>query len=539
MKRNWFLIAACAAVAVGVIRPASAARSIPIAVPEKDADANRLIRLSMGFSEQVQGDDLVDLGPVRLNKTEAAQFSTLENLRRVNDAELKALAKSEAVISVSFDPNIPKQAVDVWMHGDLGESVRNTIAQVEKSGLSVVVREVPFSKTDYVTARDFFARQSGIDVDPTVDIDGRRRPRANYNEVLIGQLKDFSDRLAKDGVEIDSVGYPERSPHIAIRVDAKRLREASNVLPIRSDGLLVVEASGGRPRQLQAAGPWFPTGPSFDLTGRNVPGSIGRGGKRVGPGLGDDCSSGPVVRDQWGNDYMTTAGHCLRTHSTLSFSGATGTLVARCDTIPAQFGGANQNCLNWLTFGGVDVAFYKVSPGSSATGWFVHQAWPGNATPQTTSYTAQTVGSFDLVGGLHLICEEGASQYKVNLTNGAPPRVRSAASSCGISLGFNSLGLYEVTVYPYQPVCQGDSGAYVRRPNGDGTTSNAGHLSVVMTDATNISDSFVGGGPYCWMRPGDTAPLIIGVNTFWKSHLWLSQHSLNFPQQLFVWAKTW
>ncbi len=176
--------------------------------------------------------------------------------------------------------------------------------------------------------------------------------------------------------------------------------------------------------------------PSAD--GWRHPNSIIRGGKQI-PSLG--CSTGPVVRDQFNVDFVMTAGHCSKPGTSSGPFAVGGGSISRnvtCDTdVPGSIG---TTCPPNTPLG-VDVALMSINAGSTATGWFVHQAWPGDTGIQQTSYTAATDGSFDLTPGLHLICLEGTSPAKFG-TN------ISASSTCGISQGFDSGGFYKLALPP-------------------------------------------------------------------------------------------
>jgi hypothetical protein len=171
----------------------------------------------------------------------------------------------------------------------------------------------------------------------------------------------------------------------------------------------------------------------------------------------------------------------------------------------------------------------------NSTGWFVHQG-PGTAGApfqpwnQGPNYFDNTLGSFDLSYGIPFICVEGASSSKyIGLLS------LTAESACGQAgnvyantewQGGDLAGLYMITLYPGHATCGGDSGSYIRRPNGAGGSWNAGTFS-------GHSGQGLGLGFNCFMSQNG-AWNIGYLTTFWKAHLYVKDQT---GRQ--IWAKTW
>ena len=224
-----------------------------------------------------------------------------------------------------------------------------------------------------------------------------------------------------------------------------------------------------------------------------------------------------------------SAGHCydgteppLSPSSPASVSGASVTIGGSCNVSTAPL------CAPSYTYGGIDASVWTMNSGVSATGWFVHQAPappPFSQAVQGTAYTDLTINSLDLNNGDPMICIEGASTNKYD-------SAVSATSACGIAGGFTGAGFQILQMYPYNPVCRGDSGGYIRHPTGYGGSYNAGHFRAV--SATEVPESLG-----CWMRTvgpfGTQSPALHAqINTFWKTHLWFQSISGRL-----LWTKTW
>jgi hypothetical protein len=273
------------------------------------------------------------------------------------------------------------------------------------------------------------------------------------------------------------------------------------------------------------------------ITRTSSEGNLVRGGKQMGVG----CTTAAVVRDSTTNeDFVLTAAHCVSPGQTTSVGGsASVTDLIECQDV--SYSTSPRTCTDSLNapHRGLDVALMTLPSG---TGTFVHQA-PGYLIPGTPywaqgqTYLDATLGSFDLVAGIHNTCVEGASDLKYQGVYNLDAR-----SSCGLSGSDDGTtwqigdlhGLFGVAIYPQNSICQGDSGGYIRRPDGYGGSWNGGTFS-----------GFSGGqliGP--WAPPQSFCRTSIGpsqgthvnvfVTTFWKANLYIDAAS---GRQ--IWAKTW
>jgi hypothetical protein len=424
--------------------------------------------------------------------------------------------------------------VDVWVDNETTRS--GLVDKLAAGGFKATVRQAPFSKRQYLSVRDAFAEARGINTQS--DIDGRPRVKLVKDEGYVAAVTELLDSFANAGVEFRGSRYPGNDPRVHVVVPERDVARAQALIP-KQLGHMVSVVAGGLSRKKQMAGPW--AGGTAGQSGRNAPSTIVRGGKQVDT-VG--CSSGPVVRNGAGTDYATTAGHCfvdegytsVPVGQVVNISSAATTLLQACvvDWLPS--------CSPY-TWGGVDAALLSLNSGTTALGWFVHQAWPGNQQVQTQSFTDQTIGSWDLTPGQHLICAEGASPSKFNSSAAS---AINAASSCGISIGWTDDGYYYLHNYPFQPICGGDSGAYVRRPvfneppftSGLPTSYNAG-IFVSGDDPdpeTEPNDPlWVPGTDHnCIMRNNTSRQYEMYVTSYWKFHTWVWLTRFEA-----VWAKTW
>ena len=457
------------------------------------------------------------VGPLLLTDREADITERYLKITRNAAVDIEALEADPRVISVNWDLDVNTPQLVVW----LGPSTPDAfLASYRAKFRDVVVsiRRASFTNDAYLATYDMLQSSIYGRDSSEVLVSGKSRGYriSRDTDSALSELRSQLGKLKVQPIRFrTNLGSPTFEPRIVVEVEESELVRVPQ-LPASLQALIAFDRAV--PHFKAQATPAWPGG-SSTFSGRvETSNSIIRGGKQI-PSLG--CSTGPVVRDQFNVDFVMTAGHCSEPGTSSGPFAVGGGSISRnvtCDTdVPGSIG---TTCPPNTPLG-VDVALMSINAGSTATGWFVHQAWPGDTGIQQTSYTAATDGSFDLTPGLHLICLEGASPAKFG-TN------ISASSTCGISQGFDSGGFYKFTLYPRQPVCQGDSGAYIRRPTGTGSAWNAGILSYVAT-ATPPST----GG--CYMRTGDTsAPIDVGLTTFWKAHLYVQ-----YATGRSVWSKTW
>ena len=275
------------------------------------------------------------------------------------------------------------------------------------------------------------------------------------------------------------------------------------------------------------------------ITRTSSEGSLVRGGKAMTNG----CTTSAVVRDSTtSEDFVLTAAHCVSPGQTTNVGGSAAiTNIAECQdvTYPSPY---QATCTDSVgkPYRGLDVALMSIPSG---TGWFVHQA-PGYLIPGTPywtqgqTYLDATLGSFDLVAGIHNTCVEGASNLKYQGVYNLDAR-----SSCGLTGGDDGTtwqvgdlqGLFAVAIYPQNSVCQGDSGAYIRRPDGYGGSWNGGTLSGI-NGGGQLIGPWAPPASFCRTSVGPTTGTHVNmyVTSFWKTHLYIKAATGRE-----IWAKTW
>jgi hypothetical protein len=478
------------------------------------------IRKALGLSPTPLESTTVNVGPVLLTKAEANQFARFDAMKDGSKDLLTELLGDTNVISYSFSGHIFDPEIYIWKDNrEQSSRLDNITSKLSTAGFRVTVQEMPFSKGNYLAARNASSRELfGFDIN--VDINPRVQQKLTLtkaDEAAAIEITEMIKQLRSQGIKVFDTYLPGEKPVIELVVDERHIELVNSKIPKTLAGM-VFAVSGGASLQTQAAGPW--TGLGAAWSGRLANESVARGGKRFTVN-GVSCSSGPVIRSQYNQDFVVSAGHCANSilSGSADASGTSVSLFASCNV------SQNPNC-SPNTYGGVDASVWTAN---AATGWFVHQG-PGSGGNQGTAYTDNTVGSSDLSAGDELICIEGASPAKYN--SGI-----NAISSCGTAVGWSGSGFYRLNMYQGNAICQGDSGGYVRKPTGFSGSWNAGHFRAI--DSENPQPSFLGGtsiGNGCHMRSGLSANyyLFALVTTFWKTHVWLNSSTGHS-----AWAKTW
>jgi hypothetical protein len=497
-----------------------AAEPVKAGVEPKPASTEAYIRESIGLPAlPASSERTVEVGPITLAASEAETYARFEKMKQEAQELLWLLLGDPTVISYRYDTSITKPSVTIWTSNDAASpDLPEYKKRLSELGFLVAVKSVLYSKGDYLAVRnasshELFGFSTEADINPRV----KQRIELTENNLETGQaVVGLIRTLKSKGFDVYNTYLPSDEPIIELEVSTEALKDAASMDLSKLRGTLLI-TEGFPSVSTQAAGPWPGVGTTW--SGRLAVEGIARGGKRFS-GSGS-CSSGPVVRSQYGTDYILSAGHCyngldgLSPTPTGSQTGVPLTIFASCNTKTAV------NCSPY-TYGGVDSSVWNISIGS-ATGWFVHQA-PGSGPDQGTAYTDLTIGSFDVNPGDPLICVEGASIHKYGGGSGL-----NAVSSCGVGADWSGDGFQEINMYPGNGVCSADSGGYVRKPSGYSYGSyNAGTMQGAITSITGIDG--------CWVRASSSSPRLgAKITTFYKTHVWLH----NLTQGTSVWAKTW
>ena len=500
-----------------------AAAPIKAAGESGDSATESHIRESIGLPARPTSARTVEVGPLTLSASEAETFARFGKMKE-QAQELSWLVLGDpTVISYVYDTNISKPAVTIWTSNDgPSPSLPDYMKQLSQLGFSVVVKSVPYSKGDYLAVRNASSRELfGIATD--VDINPRVKQRIELTDenLAAGEAAvELIRNLRSKGFGVYDTYLPSDEPIVELVMSAEGLKDSASTDLSKLNGTMVLK-KGSPAVATQAGGPWPGSGTTW--SGRLLIEANARGGKRFS-GSGS-CTSGPVVRSQYGTDYIFSAGHCYdgQYGTTPTPSGTTsGVAVA----IFASCNVSNVPTCSPNTYGGVDTSVWSITSGG-ATGWFVHQGPPPPpylSSVQGTAYTDATLGSLDLNAGDPLVCIEGASVNKYGGSSNL-----NAISSCGVAGGWSGAGYQYLNMYPGNGICHGDSGAYVRNPSGGSGSYNAGNFRGVAS--TSIPE--IGG---CWVRVGNSAPALPAqITTFYKAHLWLH----NLTGGVSVWSKTW
>jgi hypothetical protein len=500
MHARLLITALAVVVGSGAVFGAASAQSKPEeADPSKARQAEDEVRAAMGLGPMPTVSNLVRVGAALMTPDESRSMTKYQELIMATQGAMASLTADERVVHARYTGGILDPGLLVVLGRDSEDIDAATIARMVPQDLPVATLKSRWNRSEVENTVETL-RSSAFDPDWQA---GARF--ADKRPAVVVEL-------ANNNVLINHVSFGGRvnqpwNDSVEVFVDPGKVVEAQQVFAKGTDKSLSIGTVNYRVQAGPRATP---------AVSRQSPEGVARGGKA----FANDCTSGPTVWDvaaagQQG--YVLSAGHCG--------DGATPTLggVATPTVTSCYF------CTAWND--GRDYKLMSLPFPSSVTAspYFIHQdwgTWNGYYQSQGQTFFALQYGAFNVYSGVHNICIEGASQWRY----GGSVEGLDARTSCGLANNWWDNGLFSVIMYPQQPVCQGDSGGFIRH-TALGQTFAAGVLSMIWaTEFTRMAAT----GCFRHRQVGAQQewPFAL-ISQYWNIHT--HQQSLGRV----IWPKTW